>query len=308
MIWKEKPENEMTLEEYEKLAYHSRANLAWLNISGGEPTDRKDLKEIIEIFVKNCPNLKIINFTTNGMNLPNLAIVADYLSGIDAPIIGVNVSIDGPQPINDKIRGTPGGFIQAIEALKLVRSYKKIRSAAGMTLFPTNYAFIPETVEAIAQHIPGFNLRDMHLNFGHSSSHYYGNTKNNNQDRIDIQKVLPYFKQSLNLLSPFELVERIYQRKLLEFTRTGVTPGKCAAISSNIYISEKGDIYPCTIWDKKIGSLRENDFDLEALLSHLLVKETRKQVVEKKCPNCWTPCEAFPSIITDAKKSFFSIV
>lgn len=306
LIWKEIPENEMTLEEYERLAINSRNNLVWLNISGGEPTDRNDLVDIIKLFVKHCPNLKIINFTTNGLNYEKLREVCLFLDSLPILIKGLNVSIDGPPDLHDRLRGTKNGFIQAIEALKLVRNFRSIKSAAGMTLFPANHEQIQDTLLAISEHIPDFTIKDLHLNFPHSSSHYYGNERISYQERIKIEKVRPYFKNTFSSFSPFEIVESIYQSHLLEFVKTGRTPMTCAAIKSNIYISEKGDIYPCTIWDKKIGSLREHNFDLKSLLQSDLVRSTRNQIVNKNCPNCWTPCEAFPSIVTNLKKLPFT--
>lgn len=308
LIWKEKPENEMTLSEHEKLAQNSHSNLLWLNLSGGEPTDRLDLNEIVSIYIKHCPNLKIINFTTNGMNHSNLEKVLTTLSHSSIPVIGVNVSLDGPPAIHDKIRGVPGGFDEAVEALKIVRSHKRIRSEAGMTLFPYNHRFIPETVEAISQRIPGFGVKDLHLNFAHASGHYYGNDKIQYEGRINLELVKPFFKQGYNTFSPFDMVEKIYQNKLPEFIQTGKTPVNCAAISANIYISEKGDVFPCTIWDKKIGSLRESDFNLRKVLHSNEAKRLREVVIQKQCPNCWTPCEAFPSIITNLKNSYTSIL
>lgn len=308
LIWKERPENEMSLEEYEKLAVHSRDHLHWLNISGGEPTDRQDLNEIIDIFIRNCPSLQVINFTTNALNFEQLKATTEFLNASQVPLIGLNVSIDGPQKLHDRLRGTPGGFDQAIRALKLLRSYPRIKSAAAMTLFPSNQSQIEETVIAIQEHIPDFSLNELHLNFPHTSDHYYGNGRINYQERVDYHALRPLLDSVKNSLRPFDVVEKIYQRKLNDFVKTGLTPLQCAALRSNIYISEKGDVYPCTIWDKKIGSLRETDFNLEKILATAAAQQTIAAIKKKECPNCWTPCEAFPSIITDLRNSIWSIV
>lgn len=308
LIWKEKPQDELTLSEFTSIAKNSKDNLHWLNISGGEPTDRDDLISIIDTFIKNCPSLQIINFTTNGLNFERLKEVTTYLNSTRVPIIGLNVSIDGPPKLHDTIRGTPDGFNQAIDALSMIRKFKRIKSAAAMTLFPTNYRTIEDTAMAIAEYIPHFTLNDLHLNFPHTSEHYYGNNKISYNDRLDFNLVRPILQKLKNNFTPFEVVEKIYQNKLDEFVKTGVTPIQCAALTSNIYISEKGDIYPCTIWNKKIGSLRATNYDLAPILNSALAIDTIGSIKQKKCPNCWTPCEAFPSIITDMRNSFCSAV
>jgi Fe-coproporphyrin III synthase len=308
LIWKEQPENEMTLPEYEKLARNSGEHLHWLNISGGEPTDRLDLTDIIDIFIRNCPSLQVVNFTTNGLNFDQLQKATEFLDASPIPLIGLNVSIDGPPKLHDRLRGTPGGFEKAIRALKMIRKHGRVKSAAAMTLFPSNQAYIEETVRAIQEHIPDFTLNELHLNFPHTSDHYYGNGRIDYQERINFRAIKPLLDSVKNSLKPFDIVEKIYQRKLNEYIETGVTPIQCAALKSNIYISEKGDVYPCTIWDKKIGSLRETNFDLASILLSLEALKTIALIKQKQCPNCWTPCEAFPSIITDLRNSIWSIV
>lgn len=301
LIWKETPNNELTLEEFKKIAMNAGPNLYWLNISGGEPTDRADLAEIIRIFIDHCPNLTIVNFTTNGLNLETLSRVATFLDSSRIPIIGINVSIDGPPDVHNKLRGMPDGFNQAIEAYKMIRNFKRIKSAPAMTLFPLNHNKIEETVLSIKKHIPLFDGSELHLNYPHSSGHYYGNGEINYSTRVNIDAITPYLKTHRRNISPMNIVERIYQKKLLRFLKTNRTPMNCAALISNIYISEKGDIYPCTIWDKKIGSLRDEQYDLKRIINSEIAKKTKDEIKQKKCPNCWTPCEAFPSIITDIK-------
>lgn len=301
LIWQEKVENELTLDEFEKFAINSKDNLVWLNLSGGEPTDRTDLIDIIRVFEKNCPHLSIINFTTNALNFDSLKEVALYLSSNPDRIIGINVSIDGPPAIHDRIRGTKGGFDKAISALKMLRSIPNIQSSAALTIFPSNQDHIEETLLAIQKEIPDFALKDFHINFPHTSDHYYGNDKINYSSRIQLEKVKPFLKIQSQNLSAFDYVEVIYQDLLKEYAKTKISPLKCAALKSNIYISEKGEIYPCTIWDKPLGSLRDHSFDLKQILDKELSKKTRKLIVDKKCPNCWTPCEAFPTILTNAK-------
>ncbi|RYZ67481.1 MAG: radical SAM protein, partial [Proteobacteria bacterium] len=98
-------------------------------------------------------------------------------------------------------------------------------------------------------------------------------------------------------LSPFAIIERRFQKKALEFIETQKTPLPCSALKSSVYLSEKGDVYPCTIWGRKLGSIRETGYDLRSVLKQQLSRDTRSSIKAGNCPQCWTPCEAYPSIM-----------
>jgi len=283
------------------MAKKAGKNLYWLNLSGGEPTDREDLTQIITEFIDHCPNLQILNFTTNGLNYENLETVLDFISKSNISTVAINISIDGPPQTHNLIRGTKDGFEMAIKAYKLILKYPKFKSSVAMTLFPNNFKLIGQTIEAIQEHVPNFSSKKLHLNFPHNSDHYYGNAAISYDQRIDLDYIKPFMKKGNSLFSLSQFVEKIYQKKLFTFLKTKSIPMSCAAIKSNIYISEKGDVYPCTIWDKKLGSLRDHEFQLDKIINSPLAVQTLEEIRLKKCPNCWTPCEAFPSIITNLK-------
>ncbi|MFN7824100.1 MAG: radical SAM protein [Pseudobdellovibrionaceae bacterium] len=94
-IWREPEHQELTLAEFERIALKS-PQLKWLNISGGEPTLRDDLSEIIGVFKKNCKNLLMVNFTTNGIDSKRIVEKVKSISELGIAKLVINVSIDGP--------------------------------------------------------------------------------------------------------------------------------------------------------------------------------------------------------------------
>ena len=62
----------------------------------------------------------------------------------------------------------------------------------------------------------------------------------------------------------------------------------------------------CSIWDAKVGNLRDNAFDLRALWDGDRRRELRTDVVEERCSHCWTPCEAYPSILGNLARAAVS--
>src|SRR5438093_45303 len=78
---------------------------------------------------------------------------------------------------------------------------------------------------------------------------------------------------------------------------TGRTPMRCHALSASCFVDSWGNVFPCTIYDRRIGSLRDVDYDLARLWSTPEADRLEREIFDYRCPQCWTPCEAYPSIM-----------
>ena len=205
------------------------------------------------------------------------------------------MSIDGPPKTHEKLRGMPSSYEDAVSSLKELRSIKKIKVHASMTLFDQNSHLIEETLDALKANIVGFKRSQLHLNQAFHSEHYYKNSKNS----VTLNSFLPHevTKKFSLISSPTDFLKYIYLKNLARYQRTKITPIPCSSMTSNVYISEHGDLFTCTIWNKKVGSLREQDFNLSKLMTSPNARSLKSQIDKKMCVNCWSPCEAFPSII-----------
>lgn len=302
-IWKEKPQNELSLEEIIQFV-QKNPYFSWVNFTGGEPSDRKDLVEVITAFQKYSDNLLMVHFPTNSLNGETVLKNVDAVIKLNLPYFVVTISLDGPAAVHDRLRGIPGNFNKAISLLKNLRQKEGVKPMVGFTLFPQNADLISETLKEIQALIPDFTPEEMHVNLPQVSAHYYGNknldsTKflEKNKERLT-KALINWQKIQGGSFNPMSFVEKTYQRKALEYLRTGETPQVCAALMSSCYLSEKGEVYPCTIWNQKLGSIRETHYELHPLLHSEKAQELRDLILNKKCPNCWTPCEAYQSILS----------
>ena len=114
--------NELTLDEIKKtidmLPPFSRKRIA---ISGGEPTVRKDIAEILKYCTLECGH--DVDLYTNGRFFPeNLAKqIIDINSQPDGGKVRIQMSLEGAtEETNDKIRG-PGAFRDALKTLEKLR-------------------------------------------------------------------------------------------------------------------------------------------------------------------------------------------
>ena len=81
------------------------------------------------------------------------------------------------------------------------------------------------------------------------------------------------------------------------YLESGKTPMRCHALRSSCFIDSWGHVYPCTIYDRKVGSLRDVDFDLARIWESDEARQLQKEIWNYDCPQCWTPCEAYQSIL-----------
>ena len=114
----------LSLENIEKLA-KSMPPFRTLLLSGGEPTLRSDLPELVEIFRINN-HIQSVSIPTNGLLPKRIKELARRIVDIDPQLfVSFNISIDGFREIHDKIRGVPGNFDSAIKTLQELRQIAK---------------------------------------------------------------------------------------------------------------------------------------------------------------------------------------
>src|SRR5215813_13743799 len=94
--------------------------------SGGEPTLRRELPEIIDLFVRNN-GVRYINLPTNGLKPYRIYEVAEHCLFTNRELeLHINISLDGLRESHDFMRGVPGNFERALEAGHLLRRLKPL--------------------------------------------------------------------------------------------------------------------------------------------------------------------------------------
>jgi Fe-coproporphyrin III synthase len=92
--------------------------------SGGEPTLRRDIEDIINLFVaKN--GVRHINLPTNGLKPGRIYEIAERCLEANPRLeLHINIALDGLRDSHDAMRGVPGNFDKAIDSARLLRQLK----------------------------------------------------------------------------------------------------------------------------------------------------------------------------------------
>ncbi|MBF0180705.1 MAG: radical SAM protein [Magnetococcales bacterium] len=301
-IWRVEPGAELSAEEVQRLLHHAD-DLAWIDLTGGEPFLRPDLAELTAVILKRFPALYHLHLPTNGVN-PDLVIRGIEAILLQKPnLLTITLSLDGPPERHDAIRGAAGNWrdVMAIHRHFAAHPRPNLRFFFGFTLSAFNAGMLDEAMRAVREAFPGVDHRHWHLNLAHHS-HYYQNTGValhdpasealllRDLDRLRVAKRRQWF-------DPAAFLERVYLSRAKAFLATRKTPLPCLALRSSLFMTPDGECYPCSIWEFPLGNVRAFGFDLRALLEGARAREALERIRAGECPHCWTPCDAIPTIL-----------
>lgn len=300
-IWQVKDHSrDLTFEELDRLFTKSN-NFSWIDLTGGEIFLRKDILDISHLILDRCKNLYLFHFATNGFVQERTVQTVEAILNRKPKKFLVTVSLDGDKEHHDKIRGVPNGFEKTLDTYRELRKFNDNRFHVflGMTLSDHNHDQFQKTYEAVRDVIPQVSYDDFHVNIAQTSEHFY---KNPEMEVHRLQEILNTVRevkkrQGGNMFSPVRYLEGKYQDLAGRYLETGRTPLPCLSLSVSCFVGPYGDVYPCHMYDKVIGNIRDHDYDLKKIWQDYETAQEREKILDGQCPHCWTPCEAYQTII-----------
>jgi MoaA/NifB/PqqE/SkfB family radical SAM enzyme len=301
-IWQRKPTDELTTEEIVALV-RENPDVNWVDLTGGEIFLRRDIDDIFDAILTGWSRLAILHFPTNGFQTDRIARSVERIAGRGPARTVVTVSVDGDESLNDEIRGIKGGFRRQMETFRALRGIPGIVTALGVTLSTHNLGQFERTFAACAREHPGLTVDDVHLNVAQRSTHYYGNAEIDSvapdpkSARAEMDK---YRSLRGSAWSPRQLLENVYLKHLDRFLATGRAPMPCHALRASCFIDPWGVVYPCITYSRPIGRLRDTGMRLDPIWNDIQTAQVQDEIWKGQCPQCWTACEAYQSILGNA--------
>lgn len=271
------PSQEITLEDIKKLP-----EMAFTNITGGEPFVRKDIPDIVRELYKKSNRIVI---STNGFFTDRIINLCK-----EFPEVGIRISIEGLQEANDKIRGIPDGFNRGYNTLKKLVEMGHPDVGFGMTVQDMNCEDI----------VPLYKLSDeLNMEFATATLHnsfYFRKTDNKIDDKY---KVAQNFEKLINELlksnSPKKWFRAYFNHGLINYIYGQDRLLPCDMASNAFFIDPFCDVIPCNGMAKKavMGNLKEQTWD--ELWNSEQAEKVRQQT--KSCNRqCWMIGSASPAM------------
>jgi sulfatase maturation enzyme AslB (radical SAM superfamily) len=286
--------SDMTLQQLEPvLAHPFWGQVENLNISGGEPTTRNDLPEMVEIFQRHLPRMRKIGINTTGLTphraIPMLTRIVEFSAKHDL-LLSVRVSLDGIGDIHDQVRHVQRGFDKAcatIEAMQaLAKQYANFQFGIAATIFATNLEDAHNILTwARAKKLDiVFNMlrftdamlnnRELEDSIGfHKREEEYMRTFF--LERVQEESV--FSGQTFLYLHYADMIANGYQRTM-----------PCPFKSQGLLLNPYGDLYYCEN-SKPIGNVLTTSAEQLYFKAENLAH--REEVKHTVCPTCLSPCQ-----------------
>jgi radical SAM protein with 4Fe4S-binding SPASM domain len=299
--WSQLPsDDELTSGALARVVESLGADLYWLGITGGEPTLKDGVSNLVRQVVDGCPNLLMVTVATNGRSPDRIEETVERLSRENPRVrIHVTVSIDGLGTLQDEIRGVGqwGRTLETWSRLHMLRRvHPNLLISAQTTVGARNLHAAAELQRVLSR-----ESDDYIVTFVHDAA-YYRNSAEDGMPSLRVsERALPVaveLARSYPVRGLRSLLIRVFLNGMVRRLRTGSTGIPCMAGWASLTLTPEGDVHPCLFRGDPgvlLGNVRTFDFNIPALLRSSQAR--RALTTLEGCQACWINCEALPSLI-----------
>jgi len=275
-IWKfqTSPQEEIDASYYESLPAGLR-----INITGGEPTLRRDIDKIFEILY---PKSRLLELSTNGYNTEKIVELANKY-----PNILIRVSVEGLPKINDAKRGIKDGFDHALRTILELKKTKCKNIGFSVVISPDNYKDLLHLYDLCVA---------LDVELGNSAVHnsWYFHKVDNQIESEEALRQHELFVKALLTSKRRHLKDRLKDYGRAYFNRsihrrlrgdTDEYRPPCGALSDFFFIDPWGNVTPCNGSGEEwiMGNIKEDTFE------NIMASDKAKAAMEK-VRNCKRNC------------------
>jgi len=269
-VWQNpsKADEEVSLDTLSKIP----SGIDYLNLTGGEPTLRNDLSEIVDLLYPKAMTLEI---SSNGLHPERLEpIIKKY------PCIKIRFSLEGCELTNNEIRGEKDGYKKKVQGLLRLKELGGKDLGFSMVIQDNNAEEAVELFRFAKKHGFEFATSTLHNGF------QFHKSDNVPYDRLKIARhigeLITEMIRGYNIKNWFRAYLNLgLMAKVLGHDRLL----KCSAGTSFAFIDPWGDMYACNVRpDLKIGNLEKQSWN-EIWDSPGL--KTIRERVQNCTQNCW---------------------
>jgi MoaA/NifB/PqqE/SkfB family radical SAM enzyme len=287
------PNDDLTVSEWDRV-YESLGRAPyWFTFSGGEPTLRADLPEMVASAYRHC-RPGIINIPTNGIQhkvIPGR--IERVLEAAPKSEVIINLSLDGVGAKHDEIRGVRGNWSHAMTtyaALKeLKKRYKHLTLGIHTVLSNFSVDSFPELCEVVQRDLkPDSFITEIAEERVELDTVGLGITPTPEKYTVAIDALLESMRD--RQLTGVAEVTQAFRRQYYEIVKRTLREHRqvipCMAGVASAQIAPNGDVWSCCIRAESMGNLRDHDYDFGSVWRTGKADQLRKSI---KAGECYCP-------------------
>jgi MoaA/NifB/PqqE/SkfB family radical SAM enzyme len=290
-IWKTNDSTMLSLVELETVFSDAVfRGMEYVIISGGEPSLRKDLDQVVRLMLGKMPALRKISIPTNGLAtdkcLSHISRIATECVKHEV-FLSVGISLDGVDGVYERVRGVKGGYeivVRTLSGLKELKKEVDFQLSIGSTLSGLNIYDARNLLTAAHD-------LELDINFvvAAMSESYFNNKDlaDNVNFNAEQKRFLTHFLRERKKESPWLSEMPFYYEKALEMVNGAKRSMPCPYQDQGLVLDADGSIHYCTN-SRTIGNVRERSVvDIYHDPDNL---SYRRQLLVENCPTCQISC------------------
>lgn len=288
-VW-QRPNDDFTLEEYERTFASIGRAAYWFTFSGGEPTLRRDLPDIVASAYRHC-RPGIINIPTNGIQdrLIPPRIEKVLQAAPDSEVI-INLSLDGIGEQHDRIRGVKGNFERAL------------KTYAGLQVLKERYTNLTLGVHTV---ISNFNVGEFERIYRYVRDELRPDSFISEiaEERVELdtvgmgitpplrkyQPVIECLQQGLRGAEArgVSRITQAFRDRYYDLVKRTLAEQRqvipCLAGVASAQIAPNGDVWTCCIRAESMGNLRDHAYNFRSVWTTSQARELRRSIKAGEC-------------------------
>ena len=287
------PNDDLTLAEWDRVFESLGRAPYWFTFSGGEPTLRKDLPEMVGSAYRHC-RPGIINIPTNGIQhkvIPGR--IERVLQAAPKSEVIINLSLDGVGARHDEIRGVRNNWAHAMitwAALKELKArYANLTVGIHTVISNFNVDTLAELCEYVKRELkPDSYITEIAEERVELDTVGLGITPTAEKYTVAIDTLLESMRDQH--LTGISEVTQAFRRQYYELVKRTLREHRqvipCQAGVASAQIAPNGDVWTCCVRAQSMGNLRDHDYDFGAVWRTGKAAELRRSI---KAGECYCP-------------------
>jgi MoaA/NifB/PqqE/SkfB family radical SAM enzyme len=287
------PNDDLALDEWDCVFQSLGDAPYWFTFSGGEPTWRDDLPEMVASAYRHC-RPGIINIPTNGILdkvIPGR--IETIVQSVPKSEVIINLSLDAVGEKHDEIRGVRHNWTRAMSTYRqlkdLQRQYKNLTLGVHTVISNYNVDSFAELCDFVRRELkPDSFITEIAEERVELDTVGLGITPTAERYAVAIDQLLESLDE--NRPTPLAQMTQAFRRQYYEIVKRTLREHRqivpCMAGIASAQIAPNGDVWTCCVRAESMGNLREHNYNFATVWQTGKAKELRRSI---KAGECYCP-------------------